>query len=632
MARLIESINSPADLRALPEPQLPDVCRELRDHVIDVITQVGGHLGASLGVVELTVALHRVFETPRDALIWDVGHQAYIHKLLTGRRERFSTIRQYKGLSGFLKRAESEHDSFGAGHASTSISAALGFAEAAHHLRQPRHVTAIIGDGAMTGGMAMEALNNAGSSGRDLLVILNDNAMSISPNVGALSRTFTEMTTSPKLNRLRDQLWEALGRLPGGTSKLARELGHRVEESLHSMVTPGLLFDELGFRYFGPVDGHDLPGLIRILERIKQIRGPRLLHVLSVKGKGLEVAEKNPVKYHGVGGKLVDSGDLPAPPPPLERPSAPSYNSLLAGILEPYVQRDPRVVAVTAAMAEGTGLAGFAAAHPGRVYDVGIAEGHAVTFSAGLAAAGMRPVVCIYSTFLQRAVDSIVHDVALQHLPVLFLLDRAGLVGADGPTHHGTLDIAYLAMIPELVLAAPKDGDELADLVATAMDHETGPFAIRYPKDNSFHWTPGREPRVLPLGSWEWLRRARGPVLVACGALVQEALEAADLLEARGISTAVVNARFLKPLDPELLDELACHPGPIYSLEEGTVVNGFGVMLREALAARGHAGPLTLLGLPDDWVEHGERRILLHTVGLTGVDLARRVEQDLGTR
>jgi len=630
MARLMERIHCPADLHALPEAQMPLLCRELREHVVEVITQVGGHLGASLGVVELTVALHRVFDSPRDVLVWDVGHQAYIHKLLTGRRERFATIRQYKGLSGFLKRAESEHDHFGAGHASTSISAALGFAEAAHLLGQTRHVTAIIGDGAMTGGLAMEALNNAGSSGRDLLVILNDNAMSISPNVGALSRTFTEMTTSPKLNRLRDQLWEALGRLPGGTSKLARELGHRVEESLHSMVTPGLLFDELGFRYFGPVDGHDLPGLVRLLERIKQIRGPRLLHVLSVKGKGLEVAEKNPVKYHGVGGKLTDMGDLPAPPPPAGRPSAPSYNSLLPAILEAHVGRDPRVVAVTAAMAEGTGLAEFAAAHPGKVFDVGIAEGHAVTFSAGLAAAGMRPVVCIYSTFLQRAVDGIVHDVALQHLPVLFLLDRAGLVGADGPTHHGTLDLAYLAMIPDLVVAAPKDGDELADLVETAMAREQGPMAIRYPKDNSFHWTPGRKPELLAVGSWEWLRRGAGPVFVATGAMVQEAMEAADGLAARGIACGVVNARFVKPMDPVLLDELAAHPGPLYSLEEGTVLNGFGAMLRGELSARGHAGSLTVLGLPDGWVEHGERRILLHTVGLTGVDLAKRVAKDLG--
>ncbi|MDP2360936.1 MAG: 1-deoxy-D-xylulose-5-phosphate synthase [bacterium] len=630
MPRLIESIASPADLRALPEDRLDVVCRELREFVIEVITQVGGHLGASLGVVELTVALHRVFETPRDVLVWDVGHQAYIHKLLTGRRTRFATIRQYRGLSGFLKRSESEHDQFGAGHASTSISAALGFAEAAHHLGQQRHVAAIIGDGSMTGGLAMEALNNAGISQRDLLVILNDNTLSISPNVGALSRTFTEMTTSPRLNRLRDQVWEALGRLPDSTSRRARELGRRLEESLHSMVTPGLLFNEFGFRYFGPVDGHDLPGLIRILERLKQIRGPRLLHVLTVKGKGLEVAEKDPVKYHGVGGKLTDTGDIPAPPPPPDRPTAPAYQSLVPRILAPIARRDKRLVAITAAMAEGTGLAEFARQFPERCYDVGIAEGHGVTFAAGLAAAGMRPVVCIYSTFLQRAVDSIVHDVALQHLPVLFLLDRAGLVGADGPTHHGTLDIAYLSMVPGMVVAAPADGNELHDLVATALAHEGGPFAIRYPKDNSFCWEAERAPRLLPLGSWSQLRPGDGPVLVATGAMVREALEAADLLAARGVDCGVVNARFIKPMDTALLDQLARHAGPLYAVEEGAVLNGFGAMLRQELAARGHAGRLTSLGLPDDWVEHGERRILLHTVGLTGDDLAKRVAKDLG--
>ncbi len=630
MSRLIEGIESPADLRDLPESRLPEVCQELRDHLIEVITQVGGHLGASLGVVELTVALHRVFESPRDVMVWDVGHQAYIHKLLTGRRTRFSTIRQYKGLSGFLKRTESEHDHFGAGHASTSISAALGFAEAAHHLGQQRHVTAIIGDGAMTGGMAMEALNNAGSSGRDILVILNDNTMSISPNVGALSRTFTDMTTSPRLNRMRDQLWEALGRLPGGTSQRARELGHRIEESLHSMVTPGLLFNEFGFRYFGPVDGHDLPGLLKVLERMKQIRGPRLLHVLTVKGKGLDVAEKDPVKYHGVGGKLTDHGDLPAPAPPAHRPTAPAYQNLVPRILEPLARQDARVVAVTAAMAEGTGLAEFTRSLPGRCYDTGIAEGHAVTFAAGMAAAGMRPVVCIYSTFLQRAIDSIVHDVALQHLPVLFLLDRAGLVGADGPTHHGVLDIPYLAMIPDLVLAAPADGNEFRDLIHTAMAHESGPFAIRYPKDNSFHWEEQGQGQTLPLGSWVWLRQGTGPQLVATGALVREALEAAEILAEHGVDCGVVNARFLKPMDSEALDRLAAHGGALYSLEEGTLVNGFGAMLRMELSRRGHGGSLNCLGLPDGWVEHGERRILLHTVGLTGVDIAKRVAQDLG--
>jgi len=566
MGRLIEGVRGPADLKALPADRLPQVCEELRQFVIEVVTQVGGHLGASLGVVELTVALHRVFDSPRDALVWDVGHQAYIHKILTGRREAFPTIRQFGGLSGFLKRSESEHDVFGAGHASTSISAALGFAEAARQLGVRRHVVAVIGDGAMTGGMAFEALNNAGSSKADLLVVLNDNNMSISPNVGALSRSFTEMTTNPRLNKLRDQVWDALGRLPGGTSKAARELGHRLEESLRTMVAPGTLFDDLGFRCFGPVDGHDLPGLVHLLERLKSMRGPKLLHVLTTKGKGLEVAERDPVKYHGVGGKLKPEPGPALPPVPAERPAAPSYNTLLAGLLEAEMRRDRRVVAVTAAMAEGTGLAPLAAKLPERVHDVGIAEGHAVTFAAGLAAAGARPVVCIYSTFLQRAIDSIVHDVALQKLPVTFLLDRAGLVGADGPTHHGTLDLVYLSMVPDLAVAAPRDGDALRDLLRTALEHD-GPLAIRYPKDDSFRFDPGREPRAVPVGAWEELEGDGPLALLAAGAMVQEALEAARALRAQGLACRVVDARWIKPLDRGLLAWLAASCTALVTIE-----------------------------------------------------------------
>lgn len=629
MGRLIESIESPADLKALPAEQLEQVCQELRDYVIEVVTQVGGHLGASLGVVELTVALHRVFDSPKDAIVWDVGHQAYIHKILTGRRDRFPTIRQFKGLSGFLKRSESEHDVFGAGHASTSISAALGFAEAARQLGEDKRVVAVIGDGAMTGGLAFEALNNAGNSKADLLVVLNDNNMSISPNVGALSRTFTEMSTNPRLNRLRDQVWDALGHLPGGTSKLARELGHRLEESLRTMVVPTTLFDELGFRCFGPVDGHDLPALIHLLERMKGIRGPKLLHLLTVKGKGLEVAERDPVKYHGVGGRQKVEPTPSVPPAPADRPSAPSYNTLLAGLLEAEMDRDRRVVAVTAAMAEGTGLAPLAAKRPDRVFDTGIAEGHATTFAAGLAAAGMRPVVCIYSTFLQRAIDGIVHDVALQKLPVTFLLDRAGLVGADGPTHHGTLDLAYLTMVPGLAVAAPRDGDALRDLLRTALEHD-GPVAIRYPKDNSFRFDAAAAPRALPVGVWEELEGDGEIALLATGAMVREALEAAQLLREIGVSCRVVDARWIKPLDRVLLAELASTCSCLATLEEGTTIGGFGSLVRAELAELGYAGRLLVWGLPDGWVEHGERRVLLHQVGLTGTDVAARLARELG--
>jgi 1-deoxy-D-xylulose-5-phosphate synthase len=624
MPRLMDSIDAPSDLNSLSELQLVDLCGELRQEVIEVITEIGGHLSASLGVVELTVALHRIFNSPKDVFCWDVGHQAYIHKLLTGRRDRFSTIRQYGGLSGFLKRSESEHDHFGAGHASTSISAALGFAEAARMQQDDHDVVAVIGDGAMTGGMAFEALNNAGASNANLLVVLNDNKMSISPNVGALSRTFTEMTTNPQLNRVRDKLWDALGHLPGGTGKLARELGHRLEESLHSIVSPGLIFDEMGFRYFGPIDGHDLPQMMHLLSRIREMKGPRLLHVLTRKGKGLAEAEANPVKFHGVGARVTPVSSLQPTKPPADRPKADSYNNLLPFILSEAIESDSRIVAVTAAMAEGTGLAQLAATLPDRVMDVGIAEGHGVTFSAGLAAGGMRPVVCIYSTFLQRAIDSIMHDVVLQHLPVIFMLDRSGLVGADGPTHHGTLDIPYLSMIPELIVAAPKDGNELRQLFHTAREAEC-PFAIRYPKDNSFRFDPEAPLKALPIGSWEDLGPEGSICILAVGSMVQEALEARDELSASGKIVRIINARFIRPLDLDMLRQLADSATTIITLEEGTVVNGFGSMVGAALQGMAFNGKLLNWGLPDGWVEHGERRLLLDLVHLSAPRLVERL-------
>ena len=437
---LLERIQGPGDLKMLPEEDLPQLCRELRNEVIRVITSSGGHLAASLGVVELTVALHRVFTSPRDAMIWDVGHQGYIHKLLTGRRESFETVRQFGGLSGFLKRDESEHDPFGAGHASTSISAALGFTHAAHRRKERRETIAIIGDGSLTGGLAFEGLNHAGASGLDLLVILNDNQMSISPNVGALSHYFTEVNLHPFVNRLRDQVWEATGKLGGRNKDRSRELARRMFESLSSLVLPGIFFNELGYRYFGPLDGHDLNALTRTMERLQKIRGPRLLHLVTTKGKGLPIAERNPVKYHGIGGNLSENAPEDVIQP--EHPKAPSYNKLLSHILGELLPQNDKLFAVTAAMAEGTGLAPLVEKHPDRVVDVGIAEGHAVTFAAGAAAAGQLPVVAVYSTFMQRAVDNVIHDVALQKLPVIFALDRAGLVGADGPTHHGNFDLA----------------------------------------------------------------------------------------------------------------------------------------------------------------------------------------------
>jgi 1-deoxy-D-xylulose-5-phosphate synthase len=623
MSRLIENINHPADLNKYNEQELKQICQEIRDYIIEVITVVGGHLGASLGVVELTVALHKVFDSPRDVFCWDVGHQAYVHKILTGRRESFPTIRQYKGISGFLKRSESEHDHFGAGHASTSISAAAGFAEAARLKGESCHSTAIIGDGSLTGGMAFEALNYCGNRQTDMLVVLNDNNMSISPNVGAVSRYLTEMTTSPKLNKLRDQVWEAMGLLPDGTKKLARELGSRLEESLLNIVSPGMLFDDMGFRYFGPVDGHDLPGLIHLLDRIKDIKGPRILHVITKKGKGLDVAEKNPTKYHGVGASIKAS-ELERVTV-ADRPHAPSYNSLVYPILQEEIKHNPQLVAITAAMAEGTGLSKFAAEYPDNFHDVGIAEAHAVTLSAAMAAAETKPVVFIYSTFLQRAYDQVIHDIALQKLPVTFMLDRAGLVGADGPTHHGTLDLAYMATVPGMIVAAPRDGNELRDLVRTSLSQKEQPFAIRYPKDNSFYWDADAKASPLVIGSWEKLKDGSLVAFIAVGSMVQECIEASKMLAEHDLNTTVVNARFIKPFDKDMLAELAGRHLHLICVEEGTSEGGLGSRLRLELDKLGFAGKFNNFTLGDCWVEHGDRSVLLDDCGLTADRITARV-------
>ncbi len=628
MSRIIDRINSPADLKLLSDEALLGACKELRDYTVETITRVGGHLGASLGVVELTVALHKVYDSPRDVLCWDVGHQGYIHKVLTGRRDELPTIRQYKGLSPFLKRSESEHDHFGAGHASTSISAALGFAEARDRLGQDHSVIAVIGDGSMTGGLAFEALNNAGHSNRDLTVILNDNNMSISPNVGGLNRYMTEATTSPLLNKLRDQLWDMLGKLPKGGDRLAREMGKRFEDSMRNMVVSGMFFADMGLRYFGPVDGHDLHELIHVLDRMKNIAGPKLLHVITEKGRGMPGNRENHLKHHAVGGKVK-----PAFPKHIDRPErskAPNYNDLLPDLLDAMMEKDDKLVAVTAAMTEGTGLARLEKKRPEAIIDVGIAEGHAVTFASGLAAGGARPVVCIYSTFLQRAVDHIVHDAALQKLPVIFTLDRAGLVGPDGPTHHGAYDLSYLSMIPGMVVAAPKDGNEFRDLLATAQAYTDGPFAIRYPKDNSYRFDKEAPAKSLPIGSWEILHEGSDLVLVAVGAMVEEALEARERLQAEGQSVGVVNARFVKPMDEDCLRRLAKSKARIVTLEENSVLNGFGAQCRTRLAELGFRGDLKCLGIPDRYIEHGDRWILLDLAGLTAERIHAQIQDWIG--
>lgn len=628
MNRIIDRINSPADLKLLSDEALLGACKELREYTVETITRVGGHLGASLGVVELTVALHKVYDSPTDVFCWDVGHQGYIHKVLTGRRDQLPTIRQYKGLSPFLKREESPHDHFGAGHASTSISAALGFAEMRDRLKQDHHVVAIIGDGSMTGGLAFEALNNAGNSDTDLLVILNDNNMSISPNVGGLSRYMTEATTSPLLNRLRDTVYDMMGKLPAGGDKLARELASRFEDSARNMLVSGMFFADMGFRYFGPIDGHDLHEIIHVLHRMKTIKGPKVLHVITEKGRGMPGNREDHLKHHAVGGKVKPA--MPEHIQPSARHTAPGYNDLLPGLLQPLIERDPRFVAVTAAMTEGTGLAKLEKTHPEAVIDVGIAEGHAVTFASGMAAAGGRPVVCIYSTFLQRAIDHIIHDATLQHLPVIFTLDRAGLVGADGPTHHGTFDLSYLPMIPGMVVAAPRDGNEFRDLLQTAAGYEAGPFAIRYPKDNSYNFDPDSPPRRLAIGSWVSLRGGSDLALVAVGSMVEEALDCAAALEKRGLSVEVINARFVKPMDDAMIDHLVESHRWVVSLEENTEVNGFGAQLLARLNHHGYRGKYTLVGIPDRFIEHGERSILMDLAGLSAPRLTHRLLREAG--
>ena len=581
--KLLPNIKSPADIREFSPKELQQLADEIRFHTIDVVSEIGGHLASTLGVVELTVALHKVFNTPTDKIIWDVGHQAYAHKLLTGRFDAFPTIRQYGGLSGFLKRTESEYDVFGAGHASTSISAGVGIAESQKHTGKKFKVVSIIGDGAMTGGLAFEALNNGGHLRTPLLVVLNDNEMSISPNVGAINTYLTKIVTNPIYNRIRDEIWNITGKLPFG-KRTARSMLHRIEESLKSLLVPGMLFEELGFRYFGPIDGYNIDELVPTLERIKNLKTPALLHILTKKGKGMEVAENDPIKYHGVKPNGSSNGKVST------TKNVPIFQDVF-GLLVCEIARNRKdMVCITAAMREGTGLVPFAKEFPKRFYDVGIAEGHGVTFAAGLATEGVRPIVAIYSTFLQRAYDHIIHDVAIQHLPVVFCLDRSGIAGEDGPTHHGTLDIAYLKCIQDLVLASPKDGNELRHLLYTALDYQGGPFAIRYPKSSSLRFDPHGQAELLPIGSWEIMKTGTDVALLAVGPQVFDAMEASVKLSQSGISCEVVNCRFVKPMDEAYLGSIIGRFNQVITLEEGIITGGFGEGVAAWLAVKGYKG------------------------------------------
>lgn len=621
----LDRIHGPRDLRRLSGEHLGALCAEIRALIIETARHNGGHLAPSLGVVELTVALHRVFDSPRDKIVWDVGHQCYAHKILTGRRARFPSMRTLGGLSGFCRRSESPHDAFGAGHASTSISGALGIAAARDARGDHFHVVAVIGDGGLSGGLAFEGLDCAGEAERDLIVVLNDNNMSISPSVGALSRHLTGIITHPLYEKIKKEVWDLTHKLPRG-SRSVQQIVRRIEESLKGLITPGSFFENLGFRYLGPIDGHDLRELVTVFEKVKRMHGPVLVHVRTQKGRGLADAEDDPRKYHGIAPLDCESGKLePAP-------CGPSYTQVFGASLVALAERRPEVVAVTAAMCDGTGLTEFAARFPERFHDVGIAEAHATTFAAGLATQGIRPVVAIYSTFLQRAFDQIVHDVALQRLPVIFTLDRAGLVGEDGATHHGAFDLSYLGAIPDLVVAAPKDGSELRDLLATALAYQHGPFAIRYPRatvPDSDALSHG--PTTLPIGEWEVLSRGQHGAFLAVGTMVKVALAAADELAREGLKFGVVNARFVKPLDRELLARLAAQGRVLVTLEENALAGGFGAAVARALAEREWpAEPtprLVCLGLPDRFVEHGARERLLEMVGLTPSTVAAQVRR-----
>ncbi len=615
--RLLDQIDSPSDLKGRSAAELQRLAAEIREELVRVVTHNGGHLGASLGTVELTLALHAVFDSPRDKLVWDVGHQAYVHKLLTGRRDRFHTIRQEGGLSGFLSRDESEHDAFGAGHASTSISAALGMAVAMQRTGDPGRVAAIIGDGALTGGMAFEALNNAGTLSVPLLVVLNDNEMSISPNVGALSKYLDRVRTDRRYHRAKDELARMAEKLPQG--ELLVELGKRMKDSVKEFVYHAMIWEELGFTYIGPVDGHDLRAVVEALRQARNVDGPVFLHVVTQKGKGHAAAEADLERGHAVSApvKPLVAGAPPTPP---------KYQDVFARTLIELAADDDRVVAITAAMPTGTSLNKFAAIYPDRLFDVGIAEQHGVTFAAGLATQGLRPVAAIYSTFLQRAYDQIVHDVCLQGLPVVFALDRAGFAGDDGRTHHGIFDLTYLRCLPNLTLMAPKDENELRHMLKTAIDHTAGPIAVRYPRGAGVGVATDEPLHALPIGRAELLREGMDIAILAVGTMVLPAERAADALAAEGIDAAVVNARFVKPLDERLVLDLARRCGAVVTVEENVTAGGFGAGVLETLAQAGVVVPTRVLGVPDRVFEQASQARLREMAGLTpdGIAAAAR--------
>lgn len=615
---LLETINSPEDVKKLSVAQLEELAQEIRQLLISVISHTGGHLAPNLGVVELTLALHKVFSTPKDKLVFDVGHQAYIHKIITGRREQFPTLRQYGGLSGFPKRSESEHDAFGTGHSSTSISAALGMACARDLQGEDYNVVAIIGDGSMTGGMAFEALNNAGTLHKKMIVVLNDNEMSISKNVGAMSEYLYQLRTGETYNKIKNDIEDWLKNKEFGSDVL--KAIRRLKGSVKYLMVPTSIFEELGFTYLGPVDGHDLHSLLEVLQAAKKIDGPVMVHVLTKKGKGYKPAEDSPNKFHGTGPFDIATGKK------ITKPGAPvTYTEVFGKTLTELADKDEKIVGITAAMPDGTGLNIFAQAHHERFFDVGIAEQHAVTAAAGMAAAGMKPVTAIYSTFMQRAYDSVLHDICMQKLHVTMCLDRAGLVGDDGYTHHGVFDYAYLRSIPNMTMMAPKDENELRHMLKTALDFD-GPVSVRYPRGSGLGVDTAEPMHSLPIGKAEVLREGQDVCFWAIGSMVQPALEAAEQLAAQGIAAGVVNMRFAKPLDEELLVEHAQRYGKIITLEEGVLAGGVGSAILETLNQREllERCEVLCLGIPDEFVMHGDKKLLFKDLGLDTPAIVRK--------
>jgi 1-deoxy-D-xylulose-5-phosphate synthase len=610
MVRVLDQVETPQDVKTLDMEELATLCQELREEILTTVSKTGGHLASNLGVVELTLALHYVFDLQRDKVIWDVGHQTYAHKLLTGRKHLFHTLRQYDGISGFPKRDESPYDAFDSGHSGTSISSALGMAEARRKKGEEGRMIAVIGDGSMTAGLAFEGLNQAGHIDRDLIVVLNDNEMSISPNVGALSSYLNRLMTGQVVNRFREDIKSFLEARAFGKHVL--RFAKLAEEALKGMIVPGLLFEELGMKYIGPIEGHRLDFLIETFENIKKLRGPILVHVITKKGKGYSPAESSPAQFHSVVPFHIETGQ----PREIPKKNPPTYTEVFGEVLCQLAKEHPTLIAITAAMQSGTGLECFSREFPDRFYDIGIAEQHAVTFAAGLALEGMKPVVAIYSTFLQRAYDQIVQDVCLQNLPVLFALDRGGIVGEDGPTHQGVFDLSYLRHIPHLVVMAPKDEEELRQMVKTAIEFP-GPVAIRYPRGRGIGVERSADLRSIPIGKGEVLKEGENLLILAIGSTVVPSIRAADRLEKAGIRTTVINSRFLKPLDGDLICHWARKTGRLLTVEENVLQGGFGSAVLELLQERRlFAIEVKRLGLPDSFIEHGPQSILRAKYGI----------------